>query len=443
MIKKVQLYRDKYIDVDTDKIKGYIFNFFCVILFTLFIIIPDYQFSPFSLTVKSISIISIATLFFMLLLCVKIYEKSLKLDKLDVFLLIYTFFIVLSCIFSKYKTNVILGVYGRSEGLLTLLSYMMTFYIFKELFKYNKKIFNLLTVSLIIVSCYGIYQTFGDKVLGMPTSHTAFGTISNSNMFSSFLTLFLPIYIVKYFKSNSKINLLVSSVIFAALVCSKTSGGYITFAIYFIVLCIYSLITSDNKKKAWLKIAVILFTFSAIFLLLNVISSNGYSNEIMQNRKGSEQYQEMGFANGRLTIWKLTLDVLKHNPIFGVGPDSLGQEILFNYMLRPDYPLGNILVDRAHCEYLHIAVTTGIPSAIVYIAFVTYIAITLLIKYINTVKEKGVNSKEAIFIVAIAASVASYLFQAGANISDPGVAPFFFAMLGICVKTFKNDNKNS
>ena len=189
-------------------------------------------------------------------------------------------------------------------------------------------------------------------------------------MFSSLLTLFLPIYIVKYFAGDNKIILPVCCFIFAALVCAKTMGGYITFIIYLLVLSVYFMIVYDNKKKMIAKVLLLILAFIVVFLTLNLTNGNSYFNEIMQNRKNSVQYQERGFGNGRVYIWKMTLDIIKNNPVFGVGPDCLGHEVFYNYMNKPDYFFNDTLVDKAHCEYLHIAATTGIPSLIVYIVFI-------------------------------------------------------------------------
>lgn len=135
----------------------------------------------------------------------------------------------------------------------------------------------------------------------------------------------------------------------------------------------------------------------------------------------------------------MTIDIIKEHPIFGVGPDCLKHEVYYN---NKDYVKGNTIVDKAHCEYLQIAVTTGVPSLIVYIVLISIILFRLLYKFIDIVKIKGANSKEAIFIVAVVASIFSYLFQAGANISVTSVAPLFWAMLGIGANISKKETQD-
>lgn len=264
MVRNIEIYNGKYIDVDFNKVKEYIFNLFCILLVTLFIIIPEYQFFPNTLTIKTAYIINISFIFMLVYLCVKVFEKSYKLNIYDLLIIIYLGLLILSCVFSEFKYNVILATESRCEGLLALISYLITFYIFKELFKFNEKIFNVLTISILIVSCFGIVQSLIGRFYGFSFEklyeegqYMAFGTMPNPNMFSSFLTLFLPIYIVKYLNSKENIYLVISGIVFAALVCTKTFGGYITFFIYFTVLSIYFMIISKSKKYMLFKYLVL------------------------------------------------------------------------------------------------------------------------------------------------------------------------------------------
>ena len=79
-------------------------------------------------------------------------------------------------------------------------------------------------------------------------------------------------------------------------------------------------------------------------------------------------------------------------------------------------------VDKAHNEYLHIAVTTGIPSLIVYCLFITQILWQSLPKV----------RKNCLYLPYIA-SVLGYLCQAFFNISVVSVAYIFWVFLGfIC-----------
>lgn len=85
----------------------------------------------------------------------------------------------------------------------------------------------------------------------------------------------------------------------------------------------------------------------------------------------------------------------------------------------------NVIPDKAHNEYLNIAVTLGIPALIVYMIFLIAIVFPNL-KYIF-------KRKDIFIILSI---IGSYLVQAFFNISTIGIAPLFWLTLGII------DNKN-
>ena len=120
--------------------------------------------------------------------------------------------------------------------------------------------------------------------------------------------------------------------------------------------------------------------------------------------------------------------------LFGIGPDSLKAEMLSRKIL-----LNGVIIDKAHNEYLQIAVTTGILSLIAYLVFIWFVCTSLLKKYIKNVKKKRRLDNDNIMIIAVAASLVSYLVQAFGNISIIGVAPLFWGMLAIGANISKNN----
>lgn len=111
----------------------------------------------------------------------------------------------------------------------------------------------------------------------------------------------------------------------------------------------------------------------------------------------------------------------------GVGPDNLKNGIVKNVTDESfEYVKAhNAIPDKAHNEYLQIAVTLGIPALIAYLIFLGMIIIPNL-KYIF--KQK--------YIFILLSIIGSYLVQAFFNISTIGIAPLFWLTLGII------DNRN-
>ena len=70
--------------------------------------------------------------------------------------------------------------------------------------------------------------------MGLIVQKFAVGNMVNPNFFSSFLLIFLPIYIIKYIDTLKIRYLLTATLLFVAFVCAKTLSGYLTFAIVFL-----------------------------------------------------------------------------------------------------------------------------------------------------------------------------------------------------------------
>lgn len=436
MIKEIKIYADKKVTVDFDKVYEYICTIFSIFLFGIYILFPDKEIGVGVASVKNIILIVTTTITFITLIGVNILKGNFKFDRYVGILGIYLSLIVLSAIYSKYPDNALFGIDGRCEGIITLACYFIIFYIFYKGFKYNEKVFNFVTIALLCVSCFGIIEALFNTTAMRYMAASNFG---NPNMFSSLLTLFLPIYLIRYFldKEDKDYYIYICSIIFAALVCTKTFGGYFTFAIYFTVLSIYFVCISKDKKEIVGKIFKILLVFFIVFLLLNMCNDFVYFEEIGVNALSVKQVSNGDieqFGNNRIYIWKLCLKIVAKYPVFGVGPDSLGDYVIQNYLEKDEYLFGKTVIDKAHNEYLHVAVTTGIPSALVYICFLVMIVIALVLKYKKYVKNGEILEVKTMMLVAVSASIASYLIQAFGNISVFDVAPLFWAMLGIGAK---------
>jgi O-antigen ligase len=105
--------------------------------------------------------------------------------------------------------------------------------------------------------------------------------------------------------------------------------------------------------------------------------------------------------------------------LLGSGPDTFG------IVYPKDTVFKGVTVDKAHNEYLQIAVTLGIPALLVYLFFTAHVLLTGL-KAAS--RMKGENQ---ILLFGLLAICIGYLTQAFFNISVITVAPFFWVILGI------------
>lgn len=436
------------IKIDKETVNVYICYLYLILMTVITPIIP---------LSKGVGLYSAKTTFYIVITLVILFayivvNYNTKIKKPSTYtyiLLIYLTLVSISTIMSKYGTDAIFGNAGRGEGLITIFCYIVTVVIFSKNFKYNEKIVYLIMIAAIYVSIYGIIESvYGDPIDALNkkivTKEMARSTMGNPNFFSSYLTLILPIAIFQYFNSEKKIYFYASATLFAALICSDTLGGYITFIIYFLFITIYSLIRQKLSKYILLKLLMFLIIITAIVYTLSIITNNNYMKQLLYIKSEAKLLIDKSddFATNRGLVYKAAIKMIKENPVFGVGLDCFKNEILAkNY----SDTFGTLInkYDKAHSEYLQIAATSGILSLVAYIFMVFTIIIKLLIKIVNDIKTKT-DTNNSRLIIVIFLVICSYAFQALANISATQVAPLYYIALRNRAKfKFKKEERAS
>ena len=320
-----------------------------------------------------------------------------------------------------------------------MFSYLLTFVICKNGYKYINKTFKFGFVGTIIVSIYGIVQASVPLDIKLPfgvanSLGVAEGTMGNQNFFSSYLCIFLPMLFYYFLNSKTYTSIVAIVLLFTAFIFAKTLGGYLVFAVIYCVICIFSIIWNKQKIQVLKKIAVMTVVLASVFLFITVIKGDNYLKELSDT---SEQITNLmsndeHFGTNRLGIWKRVIMAIDNNELIGVGPDSLSKEFRDKkYHINGDQDkLSTSNVDKAHSEYLHIAVTTGIPSLLVYVVLIAIICIKLNNVVVNMKKIDKTN-KNKTYITMTLIGIVSYLAQAVGNISVVQVAPIFWAIFGI------------
>ncbi|MBR6505039.1 MAG: O-antigen ligase family protein [Clostridia bacterium] len=265
----------------------------------------------------------------------------------------------------------------------------------------------------------------------------AHGTFLNTNSMGSFVSIVLPLFIIKYIFTNKKKYLIASIIAFNVLIMCIARSSWVAFAVISIIGIIY-LIVKKNKDY-WKRFLILLIGFIISFTAIYMQKGNNIVvSKINVVEVELKQAKENGISNymgsGRIEIWKLTSKLLYKVPMLGTGIDALEYglahfetEEFLNYIIKH-----GAYIDRAHNEYLHIAVTMGIPAVIIYIAFISWILIPKL-------RQLFKDKKNATFSIVII----SYLVQAFFNFSTIGVAPIFWFVLGLSEnKTFYKIDKD-
>ncbi len=185
------------------------------------------------------------------------------------------------------------------------------------------------------------------------------------------------------------------------------------------------------RKYLWKKWSVLL-----IALMLLLIGINASENGSYFNRMGllfSDSYkivsnQSTGHeGSSRFFIWKKSLPLVKEYFWIGSGPDTFA--FVFPDDAEKKEVFGDMIVDKAHNEYLQMAITLGVPALLTYL-FLLFIILRNAFQALKRVCEQ-----EKIILFGLISAILGYLVQAFFNISVIPVAPLFWSILGITMAT--------
>ena len=387
----------------------------------------DYFYLP-----KVVAMITLIISFLVMQLKNHIKLSSLiKNDLIDKTLLIYFVLIVLSVFSAENKLLAIYGVPGRYEGLITIILYFMLFIIARLYNEFNDRLFIIILTTGIIVSIYGIMQTFGidpfpRDIMRITWGARAFSTMGNPNFLGSYIVLIIPASIYLYIIKRNYIGLVGYIILFYCLLSTNTRGAWLGTIVS--IMCFMTMHYINYKyNKAEFKRYIILFVITIIILLLYNYNSDGaLLNRFLTITADAKEFLTDGDKSDytgahRGFIWKHVMELIKMKPLTGHGLENLGEvfvkyysEDMIELWGRVRYP------DKAHNEYLHIAVSSGIPSLLIYLSFI------LLIIRNGLIKLKSNN-----LMLLLLSSVRGYMAAAFFNISVVSVVYIYWIFLGL------------
>lgn len=374
--------------------------------------------------------------------------------KLELVTIVFLGLVILSTIFSVEPKTSLFGAPLRYEGLLTLFSYCSCLLLAYRLTNpaLTKKIVTGLIAVGVIVSIYGIMQHYLIDFLprvsikvGYDRSYSFF---DNPNFFGSYLVIIMmlaiSVYLTAMDKKVSAASFVSISLVFATMIFTSTRSSWVG---AFIALVFVTLFVVWKKRTLWKKWVALLATLMLVAILIDFSEGGKYFSRALTSV--AEPYRVVTDQNsgnegsGRWLIWSETIPLLKKYALLGSGPDTF--ESIFpqkEFQELKNDPEVN--VDKAHNEYLQMAVTLGFPVLFVYLSLISLIIIQAF-RAIKIAKEQ-----DFIYLSGMVAAIVGYLVQAFFNISVVPVAPIFWFLLGltyaysgICLRNSKVKNKES
>jgi O-antigen ligase len=378
--------------------------------------------------------IYVLTIFMLLFYFMKLRKKSINTYAPDYLIVGYSLLVTLSTYLSIDRTLSLIGRPLRWEGLAAIFCYMFIYLIASKYYTFSKKHLKYLIISSILIAIYGITQFYGYEIIKPEPRKInwirhSYSTIGNRNFLGSYLVLILPISMYYYISSKRLTYLVSSCILYSCLLCTLTRGAWIGFGTLLLFFIYYIFRYKINTKY----LIALLAAFIIATYTINATSNGDLLNRASKLKNDIANISSDNSGAGRIFIWRNALKLLPNKPILGSGPDTFGIVFMDKFgdevktVLKSD-----LYFDKAHNEYLQQAITTGIPSMILYISF----GLTILIRAHKNIK----NNK---LLIPLFCSILGYAVQAFFNISVVMVAPVLWALLGITANLAYNEETQS
>ena len=366
----------------------------------------------------------------------KIINK-IKFDVYDLFILLLIILGGLSTIYAFDTNAALYGFPGRYEGLYQLILYYILFLNCKNID--NKDCKNSIVCLIISIgvlqAIYGIIQ-FVDikKIFDLDIIRNRFystGFEMNPNFLGSLMIIALSLSLGIYTFNKKKIivwlTFISSIVLFFGLLCSGAMS--VTVSLFFVIILLIGLIfiLKVELRKILLRGIVLFIGFMGVYFIFNKYDNGYYLSQVNKTTHeiGSTlagNVKDM-YGTGRIYIWKETLKVVPDNLVTGIGIDNF----YYAFGKGPLVDLkSNLVVDKAHNEYLQKLITEGLMSLIVYLILLLTVFIRSIIMII-----KDRKNRVSYLLVGCFLAFCAYCIQAFFNISVISVAPYFYIVMGL------------
>ena len=250
-------------------------------------------------------------------------------------------------------------------------------------------------------------------------------TMGNRNFLGSYLVITLPVSFYLAFYEKKVLNYGIFFACAMALAISQARGPWLGAMLSFFLWIILSFKRHRLKRRDFIVILLILGGLFVFLLILRRYIPLPFFERFLSIFKDMRAFFDRGFdatsaGSHRVFVWGKSLDIIKRYPIVGVGIENM--QIAMRRFHYDDVvqEIGRYInYDKAHNEYLNIAVSAGIPALIFYLNF-------LFQALRKGLKKMHHPQDEMLFICII-----GYLIQAFFNISVPNVAYMFWLFLGL------------
>lgn len=283
--------------------------------------------------------------------------------------------------------------------------------------KYLVNVCKVLTVVGLIHFIIGLSQFYDGAFTDIPGNFPPYSIMANRNFYGSAQVMLLPFAAYVLYKSSMGWKITASASIIGILgsaLLSQTRASWIAATIMIIVSLVLVLIYSREIRKKWLIGTVTGFAVALLLgLFLVATDQQGEFAASIKDRASNMFTSDpnatssaAGNVSERLKIWSKTMEVIKDNPIMGVGQGNWKITVAKYGSEGLAWEKGNYIPDSSHNDYLQVTAESGIVGAIL------YFGMWILIGWLGFMTiRKTVNPDRRILAILVFAGLAGYAFD--------------------------------
>jgi O-antigen ligase len=298
-----------------------------------------------------------------------------KRTPLDWPLLAFIASAALSSLFAVNQLVAVFGTYDRWEGLVTIATYALLFWLAVQFMSGERDARGLtwsLLISGYVVAVVAVLQSafglFGAGYFTVPGGGPirADVTLANPDFLGIFLAMLLPIAVAKLISQRP----LLTRVLSANLLVVLTLALLLTYARAAWIGAFIGVLVVLSLRRGRFHIWPSLVLGAGLLVGLALLGAAGAAQSGNQTNVAGSIYARVisvanfsaGTESGRLQIWHDTLPLIAGRPVLGYGPDNFG-------LVFPPFATSNqqgVLWDKPHEELLGTVATQGIVGALAY-----------------------------------------------------------------------------
>jgi putative inorganic carbon (HCO3(-)) transporter len=213
----------------------------------------------------------------------------------------------------------------------------------------EKELKTLLIVMAFSMGLFGARFGFYGLRSGGALFNQTYGKQYDNNTMGLALALVIPLcWFCRYLVQSRWIRMALLGTMTAstaAMIMTNSRGASLAAAAAFVVMI------ARSKHRVGVLIAVVLTIGPAIYMV---------KDQYFNRMSTLSNYDEDASAEGRLTQWKVTLQMIKDYPFLGVGFGSRNYIVVSQRYLKRENDIG------AHNTYLQMMSDSGIPALLIY-----------------------------------------------------------------------------